>query len=174
MFGMRICFGKLVKFVALAFAIMTASEIAALEPATGNVVLTVTGEISVTNAEGAAAFDMSQLESLDAVSFETSTVWTDGMQSFTGVELFTLLKMLGVEDGALRASAVNDYAVDIPVSDAVPGGPIVAYRRNDTGMRLRDKGPLWIVYPYDSSPEYQTELIYSRSIWQLNRIEVLP
>jgi hypothetical protein len=39
-------------------------------------------------------------------------------------------------------------------------------------MSLREKGPLWIIYPFDSSPEYQTELIYSRSIWQLNRIEV--
>jgi hypothetical protein len=39
-------------------------------------------------------------------------------------------------------------------------------------MSLREKGPLWIIYPFDSSPEYQTELTYSRSIWQLNRIEV--
>lgn len=26
----------------------------------------------------------------------------------------------------------------------------------------------------DASPEYQSELIYARSIWQLNRMEVLP
>ncbi len=39
-------------------------------------------------------------------------------------------------------------------------------------MSVREKGPLWIVYPYSSSPEFQNEVIYSRSIWQLNRITV--
>ncbi|RYH00603.1 oxidoreductase, partial [Salipiger sp. IMCC34102] len=39
-------------------------------------------------------------------------------------------------------------------------------------MQVRDKGPLWIVYPYDDTPEYRSEVIYSRSIWQLDRIEV--
>ena len=38
---------------------------------------------------------------------------------------------------------------------------------------MRDKGPLWIIYPYDQNTDYQTEVIYSRSIWQLDRIEVL-
>jgi hypothetical protein len=41
-------------------------------------------------------------------------------------------------------------------------------------MTVRDKGPLWIVYPYDAKPEYRQELIYSRSIWQLDHIEVKP
>ena len=40
-------------------------------------------------------------------------------------------------------------------------------------MSIRDKGPLWVVYPYDSSADYRTEVIYSRSIWQLDRIEVV-
>jgi hypothetical protein len=50
----------------------------------------------------------------------------------------------------------------------------VAYLRNGAEMSMRDKGPLWIVYPYDAKPDYQSELIYSRSIWQLDRIEVQP
>jgi hypothetical protein len=88
------------------------------------------------------------------------------------VELDDLLDAIGAEGETLRAIAANDYAVDIPVADAVDGGPIIAYLRNGEAMSLREKGPLWIVYPFDSSPEYQSELIYSRSIWQLNRIEV--
>jgi hypothetical protein len=31
---------------------------------------------------------------------------------------------------------------------------------------------LWIVYPYDRSPDYQSETIYARSIWQLRRIHL--
>lgn len=72
----------------------------------------------------------------------------------------------------MKSIALNDYAVDIPVSDAVADGPIVAYLMNDQPMPVRDKGPLWIVYPFDSKAEYRTEAIYSKSIWQLSRIEL--
>ena len=51
---------------------------------------------------------------------------------------------------------------------------VLAFLRNGDEMSVRDKGPLWVVYPYDSTPEYQSELIYSRSVWQLARIEVQP
>jgi hypothetical protein len=50
---------------------------------------------------------------------------------------------------------------------------MIAFRMNGAPMSVRDKGPLWIVYPYDSDPRFQTEIIYSRSIWQLDRLEVL-
>jgi hypothetical protein len=39
-------------------------------------------------------------------------------------------------------------------------------------MSVRDKGPLWLIYPYDSKAEYQSETIYSRSIWQLVKIDL--
>jgi hypothetical protein len=140
----------------------------------GEVLLTVSGDIAVTNGEGTAVFDRAMLEALPVVEFTTTTTWTDGPQTFTGVELHDLLERLGVEGGTLRAFAVNDYAVDIPVEDAVEGGPIVAYLWNGAAMSVRDKGPLWIVYPYDSNRDYRSEVIYSRSIWQLERMEVRP
>jgi hypothetical protein len=145
-----------------------------LDTPSGEVVLTVTGEIAVTNAEGAAVFDRAMLEAMEPVEFTTNTMWTDGPQVFTGVLLLDLLARLGVTDGMLRATAINDYAIDIPVSDAVEGGPIVAYLLNGETMSVRDKGPLWIVYPYDSRRDYRSEVIYSRSIWQLDRLEVRP
>jgi len=92
----------------------------------GDVVLTVSGEIAVTNSDGTAVFDRAMLEALPVVEFTTTTTWTDGPQTFTGVGLHDLLETLGVEEGTLRAFAVNDYAVDIPVEDAVEGGPIIA------------------------------------------------
>lgn len=155
-------------------ASLTATAAKALDPVTGDVVLTVSGAITQTNAGDTAEFDTAMLESIGTVTFETSTTWTEGVQTFTGVELADLLKVLGANGSQLRASAVNDYAVNIPTDDAVGGGPIVAFLRNGEAMSLRNKGPLWIVYPYDSVPEYRTEVIFSRSIWQLDRIEVLP
>ena len=140
---------------------------------TGDVLLTVTG-LHETQADGAAVpFDLAMLEELGSVTFETSTIWTQGVQQFEGVPLRTLVDHLGISARTLRATAINDYSVDIPLHDAVQGGPIIAYKLNGEEMSVRDKGPLWIVYPYDSKTEYQSEVVYSRSIWQLDRIEVI-
>lgn len=159
----------------LAAAMGIASMAAAQEvtPPTGDIILTVTGEIDVTNAEGALVFDYDALAALDAETFETTTIWTEGLNSFQGVSLKTLTDLLGTEEGTLLATAINDYTVEIPVSDAVEGGPIIAYLMNDKEMSVRDKGPLWVIYPYDSSADYRSEVVYSRSIWQLDRIEVV-
>ena len=131
--------------------------------------------LTVTGPDGAdlASYDMAALEALGTETFETSTLWTDGVQSFTGVPLDVLLADLGVTGGELKAQAINDYAVAIPVSDAVDGGPMVAFLANGEPMSIRDKGPLLLIYPFDADDAYQTEVIYSRSIWQLNRIQVV-
>lgn len=129
--------------------------------------------LTVTHADEVTSLDLNDLEGMESVEFETTTIWTEGVQTFTGVPLSRFLEEFGISGGALKATAINDYAVTIPLADAVEGGPIIAYHRNGTPMSVRDKGPLWIVYPYDSSPAYKTEVIYSRSIWQLDRIEVI-
>lgn len=139
----------------------------------GAVVLTVTGGVTVTNSGDAAQFDRAMLEALGSTVIETTTIWTDGVQRFRGVSLATLIDALGISSGTLRAVAVNDYMIEIPVTDAVEGGPIIAYELNGEPMSLRNKGPLWIVYPYDKSDEYLSEVIYARSIWQLDRIEAV-
>ena len=153
---------------------LTAQMLDDLPAPAGEVVLTVTGALALSNAGDTAVFDLAMLQALPVTSFVTTTIWTDGPQEFTGVALVDLLEALGLEGGMLRATAINDYAVDIPAADAVEGGPILAFARNGDAMSVREKGPLWVVYPYDSNADYRTELVYSRSIWQLDRIEVLP
>ncbi|WP_163852298.1 molybdopterin-dependent oxidoreductase [Pseudooceanicola aestuarii] len=139
----------------------------------GAVLLTVTGAIDRTNAEGAALFDLEMLEEFGGTEITTTTIWTEGEKQFEGVSLHRLIDELGIEAETLKATAINDYAVEIPIEDAVEGGPILAYRMNGDTMSVRDKGPLWIVYPYDSNAAYRSEVIYSRSIWQLDRIEAV-
>lgn len=158
--------------VAVAAAPLSATAAGGLVSPAGEVLLVVSGNITVSNDGETAQFDMEMLRRLGEVTFSTSTPWTEGTQTFTGASLADLVAALGVTHGGLRATAVNEYSVRIPIDDAVPGGPIIAYLRNGEPMSVRDKGPLWIVYPYDADTKYQAEAIYSRSIWQLNRIEV--
>lgn len=116
---------------------------------------------------------LEDLKQLGATEIETSTLWTDGVHQFTGVLLSDLLTHLQAQGDTIQATAINDYSITIPVSDAVTGGPIVAYSMNGEPMSRRDKGPLWVIYPFDSDAKYRTETIYSRSIWQLNKIKVI-
>lgn len=138
----------------------------------GPVILTVTGDISNANSPEGAQFDLAMLDALGTVEFETTTIWTDGPQVFRGVSLQRLVEILDAEGSVIAASALNDYMVEIPVADAVEGGPMLAFENNGRMLAVRDKGPLWLVYPYDSSSDYQSEVIYARSIWQVRRMEI--
>ncbi len=138
----------------------------------GDVVLTVSGEIELTNVGDTAAFDLEMLQTLERTELETSTIWTEGTQRFAGVRLGTLLRHLGAVGGNIGASALNEYFIDIPYEDAESGAALIAYERNGEPMSVRDKGPLWVVFPYDQSAQYRSEVYFSRSIWQMDRIEV--
>ena len=98
--------------------------------------------LTVTDGARSLSFDRAALEALPRTQIETSTIWTEGLQRFDGVSLKDLLAHAEVTSGTLQATAINDYSVTIPVSDAVEDGPIIAYLANDTPMSRRDKGPL--------------------------------
>lgn len=150
------------------------ADVPDLSSPAGRVLLTVSGDIAVTNEGDTAQFDRDMLQDLETRTFSTTTIWTEGPQEFVGVTLQALMQRLGAEDGAIRALAINDYAVNIPVEDVRDGSALVAFLRNGQPMSVRDKGPLWIVYPFDESSRFRSETYHARSIWQLNRIEVLP
>jgi hypothetical protein len=156
-------------------AILSAPTLAGgdLAKPTGEVVLTVTGDIGLSNQGDSAVFDIELLQTLGEVTFATGTPWTDGVHEYTGVPLQALIEALGVTEGSIKATAINDYATEIPLTDAVEGGPILAYLQNGKPMSIREKGPLWLIYPYDLNEAYQADVIFARSIWQLQRIDIL-
>lgn len=137
------------------------------------VILTVTGAVAIKNSADAARFDRTMLEDLPRTGFATTTIWSEGQSRFTGVLLQDLLAAVGAEGKMLKAIALNDYAVEIPVADETTASAIIAYEIDGQAMSVRDKGPLWIVYPYQSAARFRTETVYSRSIWQLSHIEVI-
>ncbi len=138
----------------------------ALPSGDGPAVLTI-------RANGAEhVLDAAALRALPAETIETETIWTEGKQTFTGVRMTEILDRLGITDGTLTLVAVNDYRISIDVDDFTPDGALLAYDRNGAPMTLRDKGPVWMVYPYDADPRFRTEITYANSIWQLDRIEI--
>lgn len=114
------------------------------------------------------------LDALPEVEIVTTTIWTEGVQSFKGPSLQALLSSVGVTGGHISLTALNGYFVEMDYSDLMPDHPILARERNGTPLSIRDKGPIWLVYPFDSDRKWQTEIIFSRSIWQLTEIDVSP
>ncbi|MCR5867470.1 molybdopterin-dependent oxidoreductase [Aquincola sp. J276] len=133
----------------------------------GRTVLTVQAA-----GRSAVDFDMAALERLPQRSFRTSTPWYPQPVSFTGPLLRDVLAAAGVRGRTLRAVALNDYKVDLPADDAARFDVIVARLLDGQPMPVRERGPLFIVYPFSTSAELQSEKYYSRSAWQLRRIEV--
>ncbi len=142
----------------------------ALPQPVGEVVLTVSGAITLRNDGDSAVFDMAMLEALPQAEIETETPWTEGMTTFTGFRLADLLALLGSDSTTLRAFALNDYEAEIPVADAVKYGIVVAYRMNGNLMPASDKGPFWIIYPFSDDADLRTETFYARSPWNLERL----
>jgi len=85
-----------------------------------------------------------------------------------------LMAAVGARGKTVRAVALNDYAITIPVEDFARHGVILALKRDGQYMPIRDKGPLFVIYPYDSKPELKTQIYYARSAWQVKRLEVQP
>lgn len=139
----------------------------------GAAILTVGGDIGCTNHGDEAAFDLAALDALAGDELRTTTIWTEGVQIFEGVRIDTLLEAVCAEAASLRASAINEYSVDIPLNQELLEGALIAYRRNGVPMTLRDKGPLWIVFPWDDDHRYRNEAYYFRSVWQLERLDVI-
>lgn len=169
--------------------------------------------VALQEGEPPVILDAAALDLLPTHTFSTSTIWTEGVQTFSGPSLAEVLFAAGMTEdhpcavaingddapsegtslwsrvktffGAgepdpsliangpqLRMIAANDYSVMMPCSEIGVEIPIVANRIDGEPFSVRDKGPLWVVFPYDASPNYRTEPVYAYSIWQLVDIEV--
>ena len=138
----------------------------------GRVLLEVAGAIAARNADASARFDQAMLEGLPRATQRTATPWTSGPQVFEGVLLRSLLAAVGATGTTLTLRAINDYEVEIPVADVHRFPVLLAYAQNGRPMPVRERGPLWVIYPLDSYGELQTPVIHARMIWQLKRIVV--
>lgn len=116
---------------------------------------------------------IADLDAMPQSEFTTSTIWTNGEVRFSGVPLKRLLDSFGVVGSRLEMTALNDYAVTMELADLEGDVPIVATRMNGETIPVRNKGPYWVVFPYDRDAKYRSETIYSISIWQLNRLRIL-
>lgn len=136
------------------------------------VVLTISGKIGSNGQGEPQKFSIADLEKLGVATIETTTPWYDGRMRFDGVSFNKLFDKVNAQGQTVKVVALNDYTISVPVDDLKKFNAILAYKRNGNLMPVRDKGPLFIIYPYDSSPELNNQIYYARSAWQVARIIV--
>lgn len=135
-------------------------------------ILAISGKIAEKNAGDVARFDMKMIEALPQHTFTTSTPWFDKPVKFTGPLLADVLAAVKASGTSISAVAINDYKITIPVADAAKFKVIVARLIDDKPIPVREKGPLFVVYPFDSSVDLRTSTYYERSIWQLKALDI--
>ncbi|TVQ72746.1 MAG: oxidoreductase [Oceanospirillales bacterium] len=139
----------------------------------GQPVLTMSGKIAVTNQGDTWVFDRAMLEALPQGKIITETPWYDEVSEFEGPLASAILEAVGADfSDNLRVIALNDYSAVVPASDFIDHGVILAMKINGEVLRVRDKGPLFLIYPFDSDPALKTEVYYNRSVWQIKAIEI--
>ena len=153
-------------------ALGVAAQAQALDVPKERVVLAVSGKIGIKNAGDTARFDMKMLEALPQHSFTTNTPWFDRPVKFTGPLLSDVLAAVKANGSVVKAVAINDYAISIPMADTKQHKVIVARLLDDKPMAVREKGPLFVVYPFDDSATLRSSVYYERSIWQLKALDI--
>ena len=83
-----------------------------------------------------------------------------------------MLDAVGAEGTTVRATALNDYAVTIPLDDLRRYPVLLALKMDGQYLKLMGKGPIWVVYPRDQYRELQNTQTDKKWIWQLSEMRV--
>ncbi|WP_061800663.1 oxidoreductase [Serratia ficaria] len=138
--------------------------------------IVIEGKIEKKNDGEQYLLKASDFNKMSKSNIKTTTSWTDaGRQvNFEGVKVKDILNLVGAHGSTLRMSALNDYWVDIPISDVNKYGIILANKMDGVGLRVRNFGPYFVIYPLDEHPTLLNSPLYlSRFIWQVNKITVI-
>lgn len=138
-------------------------------------VLTITGN-SLVGERKTVELSMQDLTSLPQAKLLSMNDFVEKETVFEGPLLRDALAGFSFDrDTVVRATAANDYFVDIPANEILDYRVILAVLMDGKGMSLRDKGPIWVIYPMeeftdDTTPS--TSVVNNRLIWQLISLDV--
>jgi hypothetical protein len=127
--------------------------------------------LTVTDGTRTVTLDMAEIEALPQQAFETSTVWTEGVQVFSGPSMQSVLQEAGFSGVTVLAEALDGYSVEIPRDRLTGDGGILAVRMDGAPLPEK-KAPYWIVFPYDQSPEINDKDHQDWSVWAVTKLTV--
>ena len=140
---------------------------------TGDVIVTITGDIGITNVGDSIQMDREALNSVGVVEYAVLSPFDNVTITYRGILMSDLLNVWQVSDDAtiLQMTALNDYAVEVPIDDLRAYPVMFAMQADGEAMPISTYGPAMLVYPYD---DYEFDAtVYNRYwIWQIKSIDV--
>lgn len=127
-------------------------------------------ELTIKNHETALHLSQEQLKDLTQETLKTITPWTNEPEVYSGISLSSLIAHYQIQATKVRAKALNDYQVEIDLQQAINSGAFIASHAEGQPMKLRNKGPFWIVFPWSKYPHLIERKYQDWSIWQLTEL----
>ena len=146
----------------------------AIPAPTGDPILTVSGQIGVKNAGDTLVLDMATLEKFGLVEYAVNDPWLNAKNTYQGVLLSEFLKFVDASDTAttLKIIALDDYAVDITITDIEKWTVLLATQTNGAYMTIENNGPTRVIFPYDFYPEIDQLTYKDLWVWNIASMEI--
>lgn len=116
-------------------------------------------------------YSRQDLRGLPTVTVRTHTPWNDADADYLGVPVDIMAAQFESGSGsslALRAS--NEYWIFSTVGEYVDAGAIIAFEMNGSPIKVSDKGPFVIVFPWKQKPSLENERFHALAVWYLEEI----
>lgn len=152
---------RFLKTLAIAAVLTGGGSLARAEPAT----------LTITSGAQSVQLDAAALGKLRQDVVETKTPWTAGSTRFSGPAFTDLLSEAGFAGETVTAVSADGRSVAIPRARLTSDGAILALGVNDKPLAAY-KGPFWIVFPYDRSPELGDKQHQDWSLWGVTKLTV--
>ncbi len=125
---------------------------------TGEVLLTVKGNIEVSNVGDDYQFDLDMLKK-EGKDLQTNDPWLESEFTYTGLPLSQLVKMVKPGDGTttLKFVATDDYTVEVKIADCKGADILLAYAADGADLLPDLGGPLKLVFAESLSDIYPPE-----------------
>lgn len=118
-------------------------------------------------------FTREALAAIPQATVVTKNDYVEAETTFTGPLVRDLFEEGSIKpDSELVLTALNDFAVTIPASDVLNYDVILATTMNGKEMSVREKGPIWVIYPMSDHEELREASYNDRLIWQLSSVKL--
>ncbi len=127
-------------------------------------------ELTIKTANNEYKLSQDELKELTGSSLTTVTPWTDQPNVYSGISLADLLAHYQISATTAKARALNDYQVEINLHQALSAGAFIVSHVDGEPMKVRNKGPFWIIFPWSRQPDLIERKYQDWSIWQMIEI----
>ncbi len=122
----------------------------------------------------ATAISLAELAAMPQTTVRAITPWTEGVIEFEGVPFADVAARVGVSSGPVALTALNAYQITLDAGQIIADGGVLAMKMDGKTMSVRDKGPIWLVFPSEAHPELAATDNTHMWIWQVNAIDFGP